>query len=134
MRAVLDPNVLISALLSPAGTPAALLLRWLAGEFELVVSQLLLAELGRALGYAKIRSRVSEAEAKELLDLLRRSAVMAADPGSARRRSADVDDDYLLALAESSAALLVTGDQHLLAVKDAAVESPRGLLDRLRGE
>jgi hypothetical protein len=38
VRAVLDPNVLIAALLSPTGAPAQLVGRWLGGEFELVVS------------------------------------------------------------------------------------------------
>ncbi|TMD08021.1 MAG: PIN domain-containing protein [Chloroflexi bacterium] len=42
MRAVLDPNVLISAILAPTGVPAALLRHWLDGEFELVVSERLL--------------------------------------------------------------------------------------------
>ena len=50
MRAVLDPNILIAALLSRSGAPAQIVWRWLAGEFELVVSETLLAELERALG------------------------------------------------------------------------------------
>jgi len=49
VRAVLDPNVLVSALLSRSGAPAQIVARWLRGEFELVLSELLLAELGRAL-------------------------------------------------------------------------------------
>jgi predicted nucleic acid-binding protein len=43
VRAVLDPNILIAALLSPAGAPAQLVGRWLGGAFELVVSETLLA-------------------------------------------------------------------------------------------
>ena len=38
MRAVLDANVLISAILSPRGSPAGLLRAWQAGEFEPVHS------------------------------------------------------------------------------------------------
>ena len=49
MRAVLDVNVLIAALLSPTGAPAQIVSRWLGGEFELIVSGNLLAELERAL-------------------------------------------------------------------------------------
>lgn len=131
MRAVLDANVLISALLSPAGAPAALVRSWLAGAFELVVSELLLAELARALAYPKIRSRVSADDATDLLNLLRRSATIASDLAAATRRSPDPDDDYLLALAESTAALLVTGDQHLLGIAGVAVASPRAFLGML---
>ena len=63
----------ISALLSPTGVPAALLRRWLDGEFELIVSPLLLAELKRALAYPKLPSRVTEEEAKAFPDLLQRA-------------------------------------------------------------
>jgi predicted nucleic acid-binding protein len=38
VRTVLDPNVLVAALLSPSGTPATLIVRWLAGDYELLVS------------------------------------------------------------------------------------------------
>jgi len=49
VRAVLDPNVIISALLSPFGTPARILRAWREGAFELVASALLIAALERAL-------------------------------------------------------------------------------------
>jgi len=131
LRAVLDPNVLISALLSPTGVPAALLTRWLGGEFELVVSALLLAELDRALAYPKLRARIADDEAQAVIDLLRRTATMADDPAAPARRSRDPGDDYLLALAESAVAILVTGDQDLLDVKDLPVRSPRAFLEKM---
>lgn len=130
-RAVLDPNVLISALLSPSGGPAALVARWLAGDFELIVSERLLAELRRALAYRKIRSRVTEDEATSFLDLLGRAATGAKDPPTAPRRSRDPGDDHLLALAEATAAVLVTGDDDLLALAGVPVVSPRAFLDSL---
>ena len=58
MRAVLDANVLISAILSPRGTPARLVLAWQAGAFDLVVSPLLLAEVRHAMAYPKLVRRV----------------------------------------------------------------------------
>jgi uncharacterized protein len=80
LRAVLDPNVLISALLSPTGAPAALLRRWLEGEFELVISEMLLAKLARAFAYPKLRSRFAADDANAFIDLLRRSAKLFDDP------------------------------------------------------
>lgn len=115
-RAVLDPNVLISALLSPSGSPAALVARWLAGEFELVVSEQLLAELRRALAYPKLRSRITDEEATAFIDLLGRTATSVGDPATSPRRSRDGGDDYLLGLADANAAVLVTGDLDLLAL------------------
>ena len=132
MRAVLDPNILIAALLSPTGTPAKLVGRWLAGEFELLVSDALLAELERALAYPKLRRHVSAEEAAELVDLLRSGAILAPDPPDPPRRSSDPGDDYLLALAESERAVLVTGDRHLLALADQfPIHTARGLFDQL---
>lgn len=136
MRAVLDVNVLIAAALSPRGTPAAVLRAWLDGAFELVVSPLLLDELERALGYPKIRARITEAECGELLDLLRRSTDLLADPaGPPPVRSPDPDDDYLLALASDAHAVVVSGDRHLLVLGDRfPVYSPAAFLAMLAAE
>jgi uncharacterized protein len=118
VRAVLDTNILVSALLSPAGAPAQLLGRWLGGQFELIVSDQLLAELEGALGYPKLRRRVTADEATEFVDLLRQAAVVVSDPPDPPPRSPDRGDDYLLALAEAARAHLVSGDQHLLTLSD----------------
>jgi putative PIN family toxin of toxin-antitoxin system len=130
VRAILDPNVIISALLSRGGTPAKVLQAWLEGRFELIVSSLLLEELERALAYPKIAERVGAGESAALLDWLIREAELAADPedppGS---RSEDPGDDYLLALAESEGAALVSGDRHLLALSaELPVLTPREFL------
>jgi putative PIN family toxin of toxin-antitoxin system len=132
VRAVLDPNILISALLSPDGAPAQIISRWLGGEFELVVSADLLAELERALGYPKLRARVTQAEAEELIDLLRQAAVVGVDPSDPPSRSPDPGDDYLLALAEGQSATLVSGDAHVLGLADRfPIFTPAAFLDRL---
>ncbi len=131
MRAVLDPNVLISALVAPTGAPAALLRGWLDGEFELVVSEQLLAELRRALTYPKLRAHVTGEEAEAFIELLRGSGMMAHDPASPPRLSRDPGDDYLLALARSNSAVLVSGDQDLRDAKDAPVASPRSFMSKL---
>ena len=133
MRAVLDPNVLISALLAPRGAPAELLRRWEAGEFELVASPLLLAELERALGYPTLRRRVSVDEAAAVIRWLRGSAEVHDDPEEPGPVvPEDPDDAYLVALASSQRSVLVSGDRHLLALADdAPVHSPRQFLDIL---
>lgn len=131
---MLDTNVLVAAVLSRAGAPAELLRAWRDGEFELVVSPLLLDELERVLAYPKLRAHVDEARAAALVDLLRVGADVRDEPGpSAALRSRDPDDDFLLALAAVGPAYLVTGDDDLLALADdAPVLSPRAFLDELR--
>jgi uncharacterized protein len=132
VRAVLDPNILIAALLSHGGTPAQLLSRWLAGEFELVVSEMLFAELERALAYPKLRDRISAEEANTFIALLRRGARLADDPATLSPRSADPGDEYLIALAERQRAVLVSGDQHLLTLADELpIQTARVFLDSL---
>jgi hypothetical protein len=135
VRAVCDPNNLISALLSPRGAPGQVFGRWLSGDFELAVSDKLLDELDRALAYPKIRRHVDSAEAEQLVSLLRNGAILAADPSTVARRSTDPGDDYLLALAEAERALLVSGDRHLLELAPALpVVSARGFLETLTPE
>ena len=115
-RAVLDTNVLVSALISPGGGSARLLLELRSGAFELIVSPLLLAELREVLGRDKFRRYVSEAEADAYVELIRSEAVVRADPAaSPEALSADPDDEYLVDLARDAGAdALVTGDTHLL--------------------
>ena len=135
MRAVLDGNVLVSALLSPSGAPARCVAHWLRGDFELIVSERLLDELERTLAYPKLRQRLSEENGLEFLSILQRSAIRAADPDQPTRRSSDPGDDYLLALAEQERALLVSGDAHLLALADRLpVLAPAAFLERLSTE
>lgn len=132
MRAVLDPNILISALLSRSGSPALIVSRWLAGEFELIVSEALLNELRRALAYPKLQTRIRADESGEFLNLLRDTAVLIEDPTARRQRSADPGDDYLLALAESAQAVLVSGDQHVLELADELpIQTARAYLETL---
>lgn len=114
-RVVLDPGVLVSALISPDGVPARLLREVRAGGLELVVSPLLLEELEDVLSRGKFRRYFDLGAARDYIDLLRREALAAPDPEEpSSLRSADPDDDYLIALAQSQNAVLVSGDKHLL--------------------
>jgi len=114
VRVVLDANVLISAILSPRGSPAGLLLAWQAGAFDLVVSPSLLAEVRRALTYPKLRRLIAPADAAAFVDWLERAAMLVEDPVLLPPiRSDDPDDDYLIVLASSARAILVSGDVHL---------------------
>jgi uncharacterized protein len=133
VRAVLDVNVVISAVLSPRGAPGRLLAAWRNGAFELVVSPLLLAELRRALGYPKLARLVPPADADALVGLLGRSAELVADPpGPPPLASADPKDDYLVALAAAARAVIVSGDTHLTDLADRIpVRSPAAFLAEL---
>ncbi len=119
MRAVIDVNVLISGALAAKGPSAEILRASRDGLFELVVSELVLAELTRALGYPKLRKRISAEKADAFANWLREHGTLAEDPASPPPvRSRDPGDDYLLALAISRRGYLVTGDLDLLVLSD----------------
>jgi uncharacterized protein len=118
-RAVLDPNVLVSALISAGGASAQLLLQFRAGAFELVTSPQLLAELDTVLHREKLRRYASEAEVEAYVELLQLESIAVDDPEPAREPlSEDPDDEYLVALARvARVEALVCGDQHLLRLR-----------------
>jgi len=133
VRALFDANVLISGLLSRAGAPAQLLAKWLEGEFELVVTDRLLAELEATLARPKLRRHLDRGEAGGFLELLRSLAEWIDDPDvKPIISSRDPNDDYLIAAAATAHATLVSGDAHLLELEGSIpVLTPRAFLDSL---
>jgi putative PIN family toxin of toxin-antitoxin system len=129
-RVVLDPGVLVSALISPSGAPAKLLEQARSGALELIVSPLLLTELGEVLAREKFRPYVDLDTVRDYIGLLRRDAVVAEDPAEGPPlHAADLDDGYLIALAFSWKAVLVSGDKHLLDITGGApILAPADLL------
>jgi putative PIN family toxin of toxin-antitoxin system len=133
-RVVLNPGVLVAALISSRGAPRALLQAWIDGAFELLVSPQLLSELSRVLERRKFRQYASEREVRAYLAFLERFATLCADVDSPPRISPDPGDDYLLALARSASAdFLISGDPDLCQLKNTEppVLTPRALLNRL---
>src|SRR5436853_6345705 len=57
MRVVVDTNVIVSRSISNKGASALIFDLWLQGAFDLVVSEDILAEYRRALGYERTRKR-----------------------------------------------------------------------------
>lgn len=118
-RVVLDVNVYVAALLSPAGTPGQVLLAWVDDKYELIVSPQLLAELERVLRRPKFSRSISDAEITGLLDALREDATLAPDPPAEPGLTPDPKDDYLVALARAvDADCIVSGDAHLTGLQD----------------
>ena len=132
-RAVLDPGVLVSALIAPAGTPARLLEHARSGAFEIVASALLLEELEGVLARDKFRRYFGLDVAERYVARLRSDAFIATDPAEpGPLTSPDPADAYLIALAFSEHAMLVSGDSDLLdLVGGAPILAPADLLQAL---
>ena len=134
LRVVIDPGVLIAAVISRSGAPAGLLDRWRDGEFDLVVSPHLLDELEEVLLRPKFQALVAEDDVRAYAEALAASGLAFDDADDPPEVTSDRDDDYLFALARASGAdAIVSGDRHLTDLADPPVPvlSPRALLERL---
>ncbi|MBJ7459857.1 MAG: putative toxin-antitoxin system toxin component, PIN family [Thermoleophilaceae bacterium] len=133
IKAVLDVNVILSGLIRPEGPPGQLLSRWDRGEFELVTSPTLIDELRRVLTYPRIRKKIDQDKARNLLELLELLGHKVVDPETRSPvQCDDPDDDYLIAIALKDQAVLVSGDRHLTALRATIpVFSPAEFLDYL---
>lgn len=134
IRAVLDPGVLVSAFIGRQGSVADRILRaWRTGQIELVVSPALLDELTEVLARPKFARATRDGRATDFAAALRAGASIVNDPAGTDAITRDPKDDYLVRLARSSAAALVSGDRDLLEadIEDVDVLTPRAFIDRL---
>jgi uncharacterized protein len=138
LRAVLDANVVVSALIRPEG-PAGRILERVVREagVRAVASPAILAEYRRSLGYPKVRRclRLPAAEVSTWVDALALVADIVSGERAVAVVAADPDDDkYLAAALEGRAQYVVSGDRHLLDVgshEGVRTVAPREFLDLL---
>jgi putative PIN family toxin of toxin-antitoxin system len=135
LRAVLDANVYVSAIIQPAGTPGRLIKRLLReANFELVLSPAIIDEVLRALGYRKVHRLLRGADAQLWFEDLVVLAVVVADRELSGVCEDPDDDKYLAAALEGRASHVVTGDRRFLALGEHAgvkIVPPRSFLDLL---
>ncbi len=138
LRAVLDANVLISALIQPKGASGRILTSLLErSSFELVVSPTILTEVRHSLSYPKVRKYIKTSD--EDLDLWIASIELIAQPVDGNLRihavAADPDDNkYIEAAVEGLAQFVVTGDKHLPSLnsyENIRIVTPRAFVDLL---
>ena len=140
LRAVLDANVYISALLRPQGPPGQIVERFLReGAFELILSPAIAEEVLRALAYPKIRKLLRGTMQAELWfeDLLVLAELVEARSEVAAVGADPDDDKYLAAALDGRAGFVVTGDRHFLSLREyeqVQIVTPRLFLEALRSE
>ena len=121
MIVVLDTNVIISAVLSPRGNAAEIVRRWEAGDFDIATSPSLVKELKRALSYKRIREHI-KLDPKDLKRFLRdfQFIAIAVEPlYTVDEIEKDSADNRVLECAMAAKAMvIVTGDEHLLELKE----------------
>ena len=137
--AVLDTNVLVSALLSPYGPSRYILESWRQGKFELVTSLPCFQELDDVLhrGHIKGKYGLSEDDIGNYNLLLAKGATVVAVPQDPEPMCEDPDDDkFLVCALLGKADVVVSGDPHLLEVNGIAgiaVVTPRDFAEAFLG-
>jgi putative PIN family toxin of toxin-antitoxin system len=134
-RVVVDPNVLLSALVgNPDAAPAILLGAIHDHAVEMVACPTLIVEVRDNLTEPYFRALLDQDEAEQAVSTIERVAVMLDDPVDPEPVLRDSSDDYLLALARSAKAeAIITGDKDLLdhaSLRPPAI-SAREATDRL---
>lgn len=119
MRAVVDTNIFIRALIRPQGTVGPVIPRLAKGDYTLVYSvptrNELIAKL--ALPRIRVKYRLTDTEVEALLDLIALRGELVT-PGRKVKVCRDPKDDMFIEAALAGAAdCVVTGDDDLLSLK-----------------
>ena len=121
MRVVLDANIFVSALISDKGNPARIINRWLAGEFDLLVSRPIIDEILKVTGYERIQNKYAKVRENrlEFVALIEENGIWAEPAETVDIVSADESDNrYIECAVTGNAQYIVSDDQHLLDIGD----------------
>ena len=138
LRAVPDVNIHISAVVRPDGHSAQIMNR--TQEFEACTSEVILEDTERVLRYERIRkrSRMGKEEIAQYLARLRITHLLFPGVLEVGVVSQDPTDDKIIACAlEAGADYIITGDPHLLDLKQyrgIRIVTPRAFLEILDRE
>jgi hypothetical protein len=119
IRAVLDTNVWVSAILTPGNPPAKILEFALTGKMRLLISPGIIREIGQVLKYPKVKKtlkkhRITSQEVDDVILKLLKAAIITPGEILAAGVSDDPADDMVIACAlEGYADFIMSGDHHL---------------------
>lgn len=126
IRAVVDTNVWVSALLNPTGAPARLLEVFVRGAFVAVLPEMVLHEIRDVLGRDRIRRRfaLESVDVDGFVAMLGERAEIVVISGQAMG-CRDPKDDAVLEAA-------VAGNADLLVTRDDDIKRDQALLDQMK--
>jgi len=137
LRIVLDANVFVSALINPRGKPAQILNYVFENKIRLFTSPSIIEELQRVLSYPKLVKRhgLGKEELKKFVfDLL---SIMSLVEGKKTIKvivEDPADNNYLSCAVDAKADFIVSGDTHLLNLREyqgTQIVTPTQLLGML---
>lgn len=141
LKVVLDTNIFVSGLLSRTGTPAKMLDAWRAGEYLLVTSPSIVAEVKAVLLSRRILEKygIRPQDIEALVTLLEKDGltVLCETEVSGIIPEDPKDEMFLACALEAGADMIVSGDHHLLNIgvyKGIPVLTVNQFADRLAQE
>ena len=121
MRAVIDTNVAVSALINPLGTPGRIVGEWKRAVYDWVITPDTFAEMEGVLNRGRITRYLPKGStrAERFLRRLSETAVTVRPAESLSVFPLDpADDRFIEAAVASNADFIVTGDLHLLELRE----------------
>jgi putative PIN family toxin of toxin-antitoxin system len=142
LRVVLDTNIFVSSLLVKEGIPAKVLNAWRDRKYALFISPTIISEIRSTLDYPRIRKKynITDGDIDQLITLLEFDALIVPgdDESVAGSIPEDPADEFVLACAlDARADLIVSGDRHLLELKEykgIPIHTVRDFLETLEAE
>jgi putative PIN family toxin of toxin-antitoxin system len=117
MKVVLDANIYASSMMNTLGNPKRIMVQWEQRDFDIVISESIIDEIGRVLRYPRIvkRHKQDEKSIQYFLELLAGEAVIVKPAESiAVIKEDESDNRYLECAIEAKAHYIISGDKHLL--------------------
>jgi putative PIN family toxin of toxin-antitoxin system len=121
---VVDTNVIISSVLTPGGKPDQLFMAVFEGQLQLILSKAILQEARRVFSYHKIqklldRRGVTTEDIEDfLIKLIKISTLVSPISRPDIIIDDPVDNSILATALDGQANFIVSGDQHLIALKE----------------
>lgn len=118
-RAVVDTNLIVSAIATISTIPYYLFEAWRKGEYILVTSPAIIEEITEVLSRPEKKFSLTGGEIAKVIKTLTDYAFVTSGKLEVRVVKKDADDDKFIAAAlEGSASHIVTGDKDLLSVRE----------------
>jgi len=118
VEVVLDVNILVSSLIGK-GKPRELWLKAVSGEFQLVLSRRIVEEFVEVISRPKFQRYLGERDVLDFLEALSTRAKIVRTRSRLRIIREDPEDNSILAAAyDGRADYIVSGDRHLLGLRE----------------
>ncbi len=119
VKVVIDTNVLISAVISHDSAPAEVVRLAITGEIENYTSEEILTEVERILSSEKVLERISIEDKDRIMRIYRLISTKVSPRVKVNAIDRDPSDNkFLEAALEARADFIITGDHHLLELRE----------------